>query len=403
MDLKGRHIVLGVTGGIAAYKACELTSRLRKAGADVHVIMTKNACNFVQPQSFQTLSGNPVCTDTFAVPVSWEVEHVALAKAADLFVIAPATANMMGKLAAGIADDMLSTTVMATHAPVLIAPAMNTGMWENAATQHNLEVLKERGYLFIGPEGGFLACGDNGTGRMSEPESIFNECARILSRGKDLAGVRILVTAGPTREQIDPVRFITNRSTGKMGYAIAEAAVLRGADVTLVSGPVSIPSPNGVTLESVTDTASLCEKMTALCPEQDIVIQSAAPADFTPVSFSESKIKKDSSGMLTITFRQTQDVAKTIGMNKRKGQTFIGFAAETDDVLENAVKKLKSKNLDMIVANDIKKPGAGFGTDTNIVTFITENGTEDLPLMSKRDVAERILDKVLSLRMKNGC
>ncbi len=403
MDLKGKSIVLGVTGGIAAYKACELTSRLRKAGAEVHVIMTKNACNFVQPQSFQTLSSNPVCTDTFAVPTAWEVEHVALAKAADLFVIAPATANMIGKLAAGIADDMLSTTVMATRAPVLIAPAMNTGMWENAATQHNLEVLKERGYMFIGPEGGFLACGDNGTGRMTEPQSIFDECIRILSREKDLSGVRLLVTAGPTREQIDPVRFITNRSTGKMGYAIAEAAALRGADVTLVSGPVSIPSPKGVRLVNITDTASLCEKMVALCPEQDVVIQSAAPADFTPVSFSESKIKKDSSGMLTITFRQTQDVAKTIGMNKREGQTFIGFAAETDDVLENAVKKLKSKNLDMIVANDIKKPGAGFGTDTNIVTFITENGTEDLPMMSKRDVADKILNKVLLIRMKKGC
>ena len=398
MTLEGKHVVLGVTGGIAAYKACELTSRLRKAGAQVHVIMTKNACQFVSPLTFETLSNHPAVTDTFARPDTWEVEHIALAKQADVFVIAPATANIMAKMAHGIADDMLSTTVLATRAPVLIAPAMNTGMWENAATQENVKILQSRGIRFIGPEGGYLACGDSGAGRMSEPKDIFDVLSEILCPKRDLEGLRVLVTAGPTQEKLDPVRYISNRSSGKMGYAIAEAAAKRGAEVTLVTGPVKLEAPQGVEKVSIVSTQDLYEAMTALCPQMDVVIQAAAPADFTPAQAAEQKIKKQGDGDLVITLRQTPDVAAQVGKLKKPGQTLVGFAAETNDVLKNAEGKLLKKNLDMIVANDVTAPGAGFDVDTNIVTFVTAQGKETLPCLPKRQVAEELLDRVLRLR-----
>ena len=395
--LSGKTVVLGVTGGIAAYKACELTSRLRKAGAQVYVVMTKNACEFVAPLTFETLSNHPVVTDTFARPEKWEVEHVALAKRADVFVIAPATANIMAKLAVGLADDMLSTTALATRAPLLIAPAMNTGMWENAATRQNVETLRARGARLIGPEGGFLACGDQGAGRMSEPETIFDAIAETLARTEDMRGLRVLVTAGPTQEKIDPVRYLTNRSSGKMGYAVAQAAAERGARVTLVSGPVRLAAPAGVEMVPVVSTQDLYDEMTRRCGEADVIVQAAAPADFTPVSAAEHKLKKQG-GDMTLALRETPDVAAAVGRLKREGQTLVGFAAETDNVLENAGGKLLKKRLDMIVANDVTAPGAGFDVDTNVVTFITKDARETLPLMSKREVAQRLLSRVLALR-----
>lgn len=400
MKLTGKTVVLGITGGIAAYKACELASRLRKAGAETYVIMTKNACEFVAPLSFETLTNHPVVTDTFARPETWEVEHVALAKKADVFVIAPATANIMAKMACGIADDMLSTTVLATKAPVLVAPAMNTGMWDHAATQANVETLKMRGVHFVGPEGGYLACGDTGAGRMSEPEAIFDAICDILCPVQDMAGLNVLVTAGPTREALDPVRYITNHSSGKMGYAIAQAAQKRGANVTLLSGPVQLKVPEGVKVVNVMSTQDLYDRMMEHCEKQHIIIQAAAPADFTPVAFAEEKIKKDDNGNLVIEMKQTQDVAKAVGQRKVPGQVLVGFAAETEKVNEHAKKKLAKKNLDMIVANDVTKPGAGFNVDTNIVTFITKEGLEDMPQLSKADVADKLLDRALKLYHK---
>ncbi|MBO4836937.1 MAG: bifunctional phosphopantothenoylcysteine decarboxylase/phosphopantothenate--cysteine ligase CoaBC [Clostridia bacterium] len=396
--LDGKTVVLGVTGGIAAYKSCEAVSRLRKLGACVHVIMTANACRFVAPLTFETLSAQPCITDTFDRPERWEVEHVALARKADLFLIAPATANIMAKMAAGIADDMLSTTVLATRAPVLLAPAMNTGMWENPATRRNLQTLLERGVLTIGPEGGLLACGDTGTGRMSEPADIVEECVRILTRKADMQGLRVLVTAGPTREMVDPVRFISNRSSGKMGYALAEAAALRGADVMLVTGPVSIPVPAGVKVTSIQSTEELLESMLRLCTDRDIVIQAAAPADYRPEKQAEQKLKKQGDGQLTLRFVSTPDVARAVGKQKKTGQTLVGFAAETQRLTEHALEKLKSKSLDMIIANDVTVPGAGFDVDTNIVQIMTETGAEQLPQMSKRALADEILDRILLLR-----
>ncbi len=398
MTLEGKNVVLGVTGGIAAYKACELTSRLRKAGAQVYVIMTKNACQFVAPLTFETLSNHPAVTDTFARPSTWEVEHIALAKRADVFVIAPATANILAKMAHGIADDMLSTTVLATRAPILAAPAMNTGMWENAATRENVQTLLRRGVRFLGPEGGFLACGDTGAGRMSEPTQIFDAIVDTLHPRQDMKGLRVVVTAGPTQERIDPVRYISNRSSGKMGYAIAEAAVKRGAEVTLVTGPTRLNAPQGVHAVSIQSTQDLLEAMTVCCKDADIVIQAAAPADFTPAVVADQKIKKQGDGDLVLTLRQTPDVAAQVGRMKHPGQTLVGFAAETNDVLENAETKLNKKNLDMIVANDVTAPGAGFDVDTNIVTFVTHAGKETLPCLPKRQVAEELLNRVMKLR-----
>lgn len=396
--LDGKTIVFGVTGGIAAYKSCEAVSRLKKLGATVCVIMTKNATEFVAPMTFETLSNQPCVVDTFARPERWEVEHVSLAKRADLFVVAPATANIMAKLAHGIADDMLSTTCLATRAPMLIAPAMNTGMWENVATQENLKILQARGMHFVGPEGGYLACGDVGAGRMSEPAQIVERCVQLLTAARDMQGLRVLVTAGPTCENIDPVRFITNRSSGKMGYALAEAALRRGAQVTLVTGPVSLTPPQGAQVEPVRTTEDLLQRMLALAPEQDIVIQAAAPADYRAQQIAPQKLKKQGDGALTLTFVPTPDVAKAVGEGKHDGQILVGFAAETETAVENARKKLDSKHLDMIVANDVTQPGAGFDVDTNIATIITHQQAESLPIMTKKALADEILTRALALR-----
>lgn len=397
-ETKKPCIVLGVTGGIAVYKACELLRLLQKRGIDVFVVMTQNACRFVAPLTFETLSGHPVAVDTFDRPQTWEVEHIALAKRADLFMIAPATADIIGKMACGIADDMLSTTVMATRAPVLIAPAMNTGMWENAAVQQNVKTLQARGVEFVMPVSGHLACGDSGTGKMEDVEIIAEHVCKMLFTKKDMKGMRVMVTAGPSREALDPVRYISNRSSGKMGYAIARAAQRRGAEVTLLSGPVSILPPQGVKFVPFTTTQELLDKARAFVKEQDILIQAAAPADYRAKEIALQKIKKQSGEPLTFTLVENPDVAATLGREKREGQVFVGFAAETNDVLAHAQDKLVRKNLDMIVANDVTRPGAGFDVDTNIVTLITGAGQEALPMMTKAEVADQILDHVMKLK-----
>lgn len=396
--LQGKTIILGVTGGIAAYKACDLVSKLKKAGAEVHVIMTANACEFVRPLSFQTLSGNPVSTDTFDNIQYWEVEHIALAKKADLFVVAPATANVIAKLACGIADDMLTTTALATAAPLLLAPAMNTQMYLAPATQQNLQTLLARGARAVGPEGGLLACGDVGAGRMSEPAEILAAIEGILAPKGDFQGLRAVVTAGPTREALDPVRFLTNKSSGKMGYAIAEALRDRGAGVVLISGPVSLAKPEGVRLVSVESTGDLLRAVLSEAPGCDLLIQAAAPADFTAETPSDKKIKKQGGKELTLRLRQTEDVARAAGEQKKPHQIFVGFAAETGGSAEEADAKRRRKNLDLICYNDVTRPGAGFDIDTNILTLISEGRVEELPLMSKREAADRLLDEVLHLR-----
>lgn len=398
MDLTGREIVLGVTGGIAAYKSAEIVSRLRHLGAHVHVIMTRNATEFVSPLTFQTLSANPVVTDTFAAPEYWNVEHVALAKLAELFVVAPATANILAKMACGIADDMLSTTLLATKAPILAAPAMNTGMWTAAATQANVSVLQKRGVHLIGPASGILACGDEGAGRMSEPEEIVDEIAHILSAGHDLSGMKVLITAGATRERLDPVRFLTNDSSGKMGFALAEAARDRGADVTVVCGSVTASIPRNVSVTRIESAEDLLKAMSEQAPLHDIVIQAAAVADYRPAAAADKKIKKKKGQELILTLVENPDVAKAVGSMKKAGQTLVGFAAETDHLLEFAQEKLSKKNLDLIVANDVTREGAGFNTDTNIATLISKTGSRDLPLMSKRELADIILNSVIEIR-----
>ena len=402
MNLAGKEIVLGVTGGIAAYKSAEIVSRLRRLGASVHVIMTKNATEFVAPLTFQTLSANQVIMDTFQAPEYWNVEHVALAKLADLFLVAPATANILAKMACGIADDMLSTTLLATKAPILAAPAMNTGMWTAEATRKNVALLQERGVRFVGPDSGMLACGDTGAGRMSEPEEIVNAASAMLQQKKDMKGLRVLVTAGATRERLDPVRFLTNDSSGKMGFAIAEAARDRGAEVTVIKGSTTADAPAGIEYRTVESTLDLLEEMKKEAPVHDIIIQAAAPADYRPETVSPVKIKKNRGEALTLVLKENPDVAGTIGKMKKAGQTLIGFAAETDHVNEHAREKLKKKNLDMIVANDVTKPGAGFNTDTNIAALITTEEITERPLQSKRCLAEDILDKAMEIREKNG-
>ncbi len=392
--LSGKKIVVGVTGGIAAYKACDLVSRLKKQGAAVRVVLTSHACLFVPPLTFETLSGNQAYSDTF--DRKYEIGHVSLAKWADLMVVAPATANCMGKLASGIADDLLSTTMIAMSNPILMAPAMNTGMWKNPALQENLATLKRRGVMFVGPESGFLACGDEDIGRMSEPAAIVEAVLEYFNAKNDLAGKTVVVTAGPTVERIDPVRFITNRSTGKMGYAIAEAAKQRGAEVILVSGPVNLDAPAGVNRISIESSAQLCEKVLEYGVKADIVIQAAAPADFRPKFVSDQKIKKTGEGM-TIELESTTDIAGELGRKKREGQILVAFAAETNDHIENARKKLVKKNADLVVLNDVSRSDAGFGVDTNIITLITAADTRSLDKMSKKDAAHAIIDRVLEL------
>lgn len=398
MILQGKDIVLGVTGGIAAYKAVEVASRLRKLGAQVFVIMTKNACEFVTPLTFETISNHPVVADTFERPETWEVEHIALAKRASLFCIAPATANILAKMAHGIADDMLSTTVLATRAPILVAPAMNTNMWEAEATRENMQVLEKRGVMTVGPGTGFLAEGTSGVGRMAEPQEIVDAIVACLDTKQDLTGLRLLVTAGPTRERLDPVRYLTNDSSGKMGFAIAGQAQKRGAGVTLVSGPVHLNAPQGVEVIDVETTRDLYDVMVARCQEYDVIIQAAAPADYRFANPSGQKLKKHGGEALTLVMAENPDIAAAVGERKKPGQILVCFAAETENLVENAKSKLKKKNADMIVANDVSKPGAGFTVDTNAATLITAKGAIERPLQSKVQLADDILDMVLSLK-----
>ena len=397
-EMKKPCVVLGVTGGIAVYKACELLRLLQKRGIDVFVVMTQNACRFVAPLTFETLSGHPVAVDTFDRPQTWEVEHIALAKRADLFLIAPATANIMGKMACGIADDMLSTTVMATRAPVLVAPAMNTGMWENAAVQQNVKTLRARGVEIVAPVSGHLACGDSGAGKLEDVAVIAERACELLFAKKDMEGLRVMVTAGPSREALDPVRYISNRSSGKMGYAIARAAAMRGAEVTLIHGQTALPPVKFTTDVPVTTARQMYEAVTDRFDTTDVLIMAAAVADYRPATVANDKIKKKE-GDLSIPVERTEDILGTIGPRKTH-QFLCGFSMETRDLVENSSAKLAKKNLDMVVANNLKVAGAGFGVDTNVVTFITPDGTRELPLMSKADVADAILDEILRRRAK---
>lgn len=391
--LKGKTILLGVTGSIAAYKIAGLASTLVKAGASVHVLMTENAVNFINPITFETLTGHKCLVDTFDRNFEFSVEHVSLAKAADLFLVAPASANVIGKLAHGIADDMLTTTFMACTCPKLVSPAMNTRMYENNILQDNLKTLGHYGIEVIRPADGYLACGDTGAGKMPEPETLFEYILRAAGYPKDLAGKKILVTAGPTRESIDPVRYITNHSTGKMGYAIAKAAAYRGAEVTLVTGPVALKPPLFVNTVPVESAEEMYEAVTAAAEAQDIIIKAAAVADYRPSQTAEDKIKK-ADGNMDIALERTKDILGWLGSHRRPGQFLCGFSMETRDLLANSRAKLEKKNADMIVANSLKTEGAGFGTDTNLVTLITKEGQTELPKMTKEKVADRLLDEI---------
>lgn len=396
MDFSGKTVVLGVTGGIAAYKACDLVSRLRKKGIIIHVILTKHACEFVRPLTFEVLSGARAVTDQFNRDFPWEVEHITLAKAADVFAVVPATANILGKYAHGIADDMLSTTLLATRAPVLFAPAMNTAMYENPAVQDNIAALRARGCLFVEPASGHLACGDTGRGKLADVEVIEQAILDALTE-KDMKGLRVTVTAGPTREALDPVRFLSNHSTGKMGYAIARSAKMRGAEVTLVSGPVALPPVDGVHMVPVTSARDMREAVMEALPQSDFVIKAAAVGDYRPAEFQNDKIKKHDDDM-SVALVRNPDILAEIGQNRRDDQVICGFSMETRDLVENSTKKLKSKNCDVIVANNLKVEGAGFAGDTNVVTLLYRDGTrEPLELMGKDDVADILLDRLLVL------
>ena len=395
--LKEKKIVLGVTGSIAAYKIAALASMLKKQGADITVIMTRNATNFINPITFETLTGNKCLIDTFDRNFEYSVEHVALAKQAQVFLIAPASANVIAKVANGIADDMLSTTFLACSCPKIIAPAMNTHMYENPILQDNLKKCRHYGMEILTPAEGYLACGDTGAGKMPEPERLYQAIERAISHEKDLAGKKILVTAGPTREAIDPVRYITNHSTGKMGYALAKQAMLRGADVTLVTGPVDLTPPPYVHVVPVISAKDMFDAVTAVSDEQDIIIKAAAVADYRPATVASEKVKK-SGDTLSIELERTDDILKYLGEHKKDSQFLCGFSMETEHMLENSKAKLIKKNLDMIAANNLKIKGAGFGTDTNIITLITPDGVTELPLMSKEAAADAILDQILSIR-----
>ena len=392
--LKGKTIVLGVTGSIAAYKIANLVSMLVKQHADVNVIMTKNATNFINPITFETLTSNKCLVDTFDRDFQFNVEHVALAKRADIFMVAPASANVIGKIAGGIADDMLTTTIMACKAPKYIAPAMNTNMFENPILQDNIKKLESYGYNIIKPATGYLACGDTGAGKLPSEEELFNYIMRELHYEKDMVGKKVVVTAGPTREAIDPVRFISNYSTGKMGYAIARCAMERGADVVLVTGETAIAKPPFVEIVPIISAANMFEAVKSEANDADFIIKAAAVADYTPVNVAVEKMKKSDYDM-SIPLKRTTDILKYLGEHKKDGQIICGFAMETQDLLENAKKKLETKNADIIVANNLKVNGAGFGTDTNVVTFITKEGVEEMPIMSKDEVAKEILDKMI--------
>jgi phosphopantothenoylcysteine decarboxylase/phosphopantothenate--cysteine ligase len=390
--LRGKTVLLGITGSIAAYKAATLASLLKKQHADVNVIMTKNATEIIAPMTFERLTGNRCIVDTFERNMQYDVKHISLAKKADIVMIAPATANIIGKIANGIADDMLSTTVMACRCPIYISPAMNTAMYENPIVQNNMNKLKDFGYHIIDASVGLLACGDVGKGKMPEPELLAQHIYKEIAKEKDLLGKKILVTAGATCESIDPVRYITNHSTGKMGCAIAKAAMLRGADVTLVAASMTVEPPMFVNVVRVESAEDMFEAVKARYADTDIVIKSAAVADYTPLTTADNKIKK-SDGDMSIALKRTQDILKYLGENKKK-QFLCGFSMETENLIENSKKKLKKKNLDMVIANNLKVAGAGFGTDTNVITIITENEVRELPIMSKVEAAGEILSSI---------
>ena len=394
--LEGKTVLLGVTGSIAAYKIASLASALKKRHADVHVLMTENATNFINPITFETLTGNKCLVDTFDRNFQFQVEHVSIAKKADVVMIAPASANVIGKLAHGIADDMLTTTIMACKCKKFISPAMNTNMFENPVVQDNLKILEHYGYEVIAPASGYLACGDTGAGKMPEPETLLAYIERETACEKDLKGKKILVTAGPTQEAIDPVRYITNHSSGKMGYAIAKIAMLRGADVTLVSGRTAIEPPMFVNLVPVVTAKDMYEAVTSVSDEQDIIIKAAAVADYRPAKVSDEKVKK-SEGQMSIELERTDDILKYLGEHKPTGQFLCGFSMETQNVIENSRAKLVKKNLDMVAANNVKVEGAGFQGDTNVLTLITREEEISLPLMTKEGAAGRLLDKILDM------
>ena len=391
--LKNKTVLLGVTGSIAAYKIANLASALKKLHADVHVLMTKNATNFINPITFESLTGNKCLVDTFDRNFQFQVEHVSIAKKADVVMIAPASANVIGKMAHGIADDMLTTTVMACKCPVYISPAMNTNMYENPIVQDNMRILEKYGYHIITPASGYLACGDTGAGKMPEPETLLQYIVQEIAFEKDLKGKKILITAGPTQEKIDPVRYITNHSSGKMGYALAKRAAMRGAEVTLVSGQVSIAPPPFVNFVSITSAKDMFDAVTSVSEEQDIIIKAAAVADYRPAVVSDEKVKKKD-GDLSIALERTDDILKYLGEHKREGQFLCGFSMETQNMIENSRAKLEKKNLDMICANNLKVEGAGFKTDTNVLTLITQNEEVSLDMMSKEDAAGVILDRI---------
>ena len=393
MEIKDRTVIVGVTGSIAAYKAADTVSKLVKAGCDVYVIMTKNAVNFINPITFETLTGHKCLVDTFDRNFNFNIEHVSLASKADVCIIAPATANVIGKLACGIADDMLTTTVMAAKCPKLIAPAMNTGMYDEPVVQDNLIKLKGYGYEVIEPDDGRLACGVTGRGRLPDTPVLMQYIYKALQIKKDFKGKNIVVTAGPTKEPFDPVRYITNHSTGTMGYAVAKAAWRRGARVTLISGTDGLPDPEGIDTVHIQTAEDMFSAVREHFSESDILIKAAAVADYTPVSVSDQKIKKSDDGMQA-ELKRTTDILSWAGEHKGKAQFVCGFAMETEDLIERAKEKLEKKNADMIVANDLRTAGAGFGGDTNVITIITADGVKELPIMSKDDAADEILDEI---------
>ena len=394
--LKGKTVLLGVTGGIAAYKAAALASALVKQHAAVEVVMTENATKFVTPLTFEQLTGRRTMVDTFDRNFSHQIEHISLAERTDLVIVAPATANVMAKLAHGLADDMLTTTILACRCPKLIAPAMNTNMYENPVTQDNMDILRRYGWDVIEPASGRLACGAVGKGKMPEPEDLLQHVLRYLAMPHDLEGKKIVVTAGPTQESLDPVRYLTNHSTGKMGYAIAKMAMLRGADVTLISGPTSIAPPPFVKVVNVVSAQDMYDAVAAHAPQADMIFKAAAVADYTPADYNDNKIKKKD-GDMAIPLKRTQDILKYLGENRRSGQVICGFSMETENMLENSQAKLAKKNVDMICANNLKQAGAGFGVDTNVITVITKDGYTELPLQSKEAAANEILNQAAAL------
>ncbi len=400
--LKGKNILLGVTGGIAAYKAADLCSRLVKMHAGVDVIMTKHATEFITPLTFESLCHRKTVTDTFDRNHPWEVEHIALADKADCVVIAPATANIIGKLANGLADDMLSTTVLACRCPKLLVPAMNTNMYENPVVQDNLAKLRHYGWQIMEPVSGHLACGTSGKGKLPDPENILEQVLLCCAHEKDMTDIRVLVTAGPTQEAVDPVRYLTNHSTGRMGYAIASAAAMRGAEVTLVSGPTALKPPEGVIFVPVTTAEEMFDAVTTRQQENDMIIKAAAVADYRPKHTADEKIKKqDNEGEPTMPLTRTKDILRYLGEHKPAGQILCGFSMETEHMLENSRKKLEKKNLDVVAANNVKVEGAGFAVDTNVLTLITKDTEQELPLMSKTEAAMQLLDLLLEFKQKS--